>query len=118
MWEISSRHPPFLKFENDYDLAMKTINGMRPKIVPGTPSDYKLMEQCWDANPTKRPDIYHGQKTQPKKYTYNTMKLNQYTYTTNEDEINNNSNLHSKEQDNLEIPDDKMDIKLKRRLFI
>ncbi|EXX69571.1 hypothetical protein RirG_094850 [Rhizophagus irregularis DAOM 197198w] len=37
---------------------MNIINGMRPKIVPGTPLEYKkLMEQCWDADSTKRPDI-------------------------------------------------------------
>ncbi|RGB42769.1 kinase-like domain-containing protein, partial [Rhizophagus diaphanus] len=58
MWEISSGQPPFINFENDYELALKIINGMRPKIVPGTPLEYKeLMEQCWDAYPEKRPDI-------------------------------------------------------------
>ncbi|POG69986.1 kinase-like domain-containing protein [Rhizophagus irregularis DAOM 181602=DAOM 197198] len=58
MWEISSGQPPFINFENDYYLAMNIINGMRPKIVPGTPLEYKkLMEQCWDADTTKRPDI-------------------------------------------------------------
>ncbi|GBB85147.1 hypothetical protein RclHR1_01170031 [Rhizophagus clarus] len=58
MWEISSGQPPFINFENDYELALRIINGMRPKIVPGTPLEYKkLMEQCWDADPTKRPDI-------------------------------------------------------------
>uniref|UniRef100_U9T9Y8 Protein kinase domain-containing protein n=1 Tax=Rhizophagus irregularis (strain DAOM 181602 / DAOM 197198 / MUCL 43194) TaxID=747089 RepID=U9T9Y8_RHIID len=58
MWEISSGQPPFIN-KHDYDLAIKIINGMRPKIIPGTPLEYKeLMEQCWDANPTKRPDIY------------------------------------------------------------
>ncbi|RGB28646.1 kinase-like domain-containing protein [Rhizophagus diaphanus] len=58
MWEISSGQPPFIK-KHDYDLAIKIINGMRPKIIPGTPLKYKeLMEQCWDANPMKRPDIY------------------------------------------------------------
>ncbi|CAI2200302.1 18627_t:CDS:1, partial [Funneliformis geosporum] len=32
-------------------------NGMRPNIVSGTPLEYKkLMVQCWDADPLKRPD--------------------------------------------------------------
>ncbi|PKK76377.1 kinase-like protein, partial [Rhizophagus irregularis] len=58
MWEISSGQPPFIN-KHDYDLAIKIINGMRPKIIPGTPLEYKeLMEQCWDADATKRPDIY------------------------------------------------------------
>ncbi len=57
MWEISSGQSPFAGFDHDYDLAKKIINGMRPKIVSGTPLEYeKLMEQCWDANPSKRPD--------------------------------------------------------------
>src|SRR3954453_4326869 len=57
MWEISSGQPPFINYENDYDLAMKIINGMRPKIVPETPLEYKkLMEQCWDANSENRPN--------------------------------------------------------------
>ncbi|POG62458.1 kinase-like domain-containing protein [Rhizophagus irregularis DAOM 181602=DAOM 197198] len=58
MWEISSGQPPFINYEHNYDLAMYIINGIRPKIVSGTPLEYKnLMEQCWDANPSNRPDI-------------------------------------------------------------
>ncbi|POG81494.1 hypothetical protein GLOIN_2v70208 [Rhizophagus irregularis DAOM 181602=DAOM 197198] len=58
MWEISSGQLPFINYEHNYDLAMKIINGMRPKIVPETPLEYKkLMEQCWDADSTKRPNI-------------------------------------------------------------
>jgi serine/threonine protein kinase len=58
MWEISSGQPPFV-YKHDYDLAIKIINGMRPRIIPGTPLEYKeLMKQCWDANPTKRPDVF------------------------------------------------------------
>ncbi|RGB40022.1 kinase-like domain-containing protein [Rhizophagus diaphanus] len=58
MWEISSGQPPFINYEHDYELAMNIINGIRPKIVPGTPLEYKnLMVQCWDADPLKRFDI-------------------------------------------------------------
>ncbi|POG74079.1 kinase-like domain-containing protein [Rhizophagus irregularis DAOM 181602=DAOM 197198] len=57
MWEISSGQPPFINHEHDYDLVMNIINGIRPKIVLGTPTEYKnFMEQCWDADPSKRPD--------------------------------------------------------------
>ncbi|RIA91955.1 kinase-like domain-containing protein [Glomus cerebriforme] len=57
MWEITSGQPPFAIKHND-ELAMRIVNGMRPKIIPGTPTEYKkLMKQCWDANPTKRPNM-------------------------------------------------------------
>jgi serine/threonine protein kinase len=58
MWEISSEHPPFVNYKHDYDLAINIINGVRPKILPGIPLEYKeLMVQCWDANPNIRPKI-------------------------------------------------------------
>src|SRR5204863_4622061 len=57
MWEISSGQPPFINYEHDYNLAMNIINGISPKIVSGTPLEYKsLMKQCSDADPLKRPD--------------------------------------------------------------
>ncbi|EXX62303.1 polo kinase CDC5 [Rhizophagus irregularis DAOM 197198w] len=59
MWEISSGQPPFFNYDHDYELAMHIVNGIRPKIVPGTPLEYKnLMKQCWDADPSNRPDSY------------------------------------------------------------
>ncbi|RGB33859.1 kinase-like domain-containing protein, partial [Rhizophagus diaphanus] len=61
MWEISSGQPPFNdhNYRNDLGLTLDiVIHGIRPEIVPGTPPKYKkLMEQCWDADPSKRPDI-------------------------------------------------------------
>ncbi len=58
MWEVSSGQPPFAGVDHNYDLAMKIINGMRPKTIPGTPLEYeKLMKQCWDADPSKRLNI-------------------------------------------------------------
>jgi serine/threonine protein kinase len=59
MWEISSGQPPFSDCKHDFDFVMNIINGMRPKIVPGTPIEYQnLMEQCWDADPSKRLDSH------------------------------------------------------------
>ena len=57
MWEISSGQIPFSNYEHDYYLAMNIINGIRPRIILGTPPEYeRLMKQCWDADPLKRPD--------------------------------------------------------------
>src|SRR5205814_1110065 len=57
MWEISSGQPPFSNYKHDFDFAMNIINGIRPKVVSGTPKEYQsLMEQCWDADPLKRPN--------------------------------------------------------------
>src|SRR5438034_8658838 len=88
MWEISSGKPPFSNYENDYYLATNIINGIRPRIVSGTPLEYEsLMKQCWDANPSKRPDIttlwqkireiYHNISNEsPQLETSNNLEMN------------------------------------------
>ncbi|PKY33760.1 hypothetical protein RhiirB3_452927 [Rhizophagus irregularis] len=48
---------------NHRDLHSGNILYSQPKIVPGTPLEYKnSMVQCWDADPLKRPDIYTFEK--------------------------------------------------------
>ncbi|GES80085.1 kinase-like domain-containing protein [Rhizophagus clarus] len=103
MWEISSGQPPFINYEHDYDLAINIINGIRPKIVLGTPIEYKnLMEQCWDADPSKRPDheeltkireinLYYQNMTDEsfQQETFNNMESNETNNLTN----NTNSRL-------------------------
>jgi serine/threonine protein kinase len=57
MWEISSRQPPFINYEYDYYLMGEICKGERPNIRTEIPSKYKeLMQQCWDADPLKRPN--------------------------------------------------------------
>src|ERR1051325_9407276 len=92
MWEISSGQPPFFN-KHPYDLVIKIINGMRPKIVPGTPLEYKeLMEQCWDADPTKRPDI----ETLDRKME----KMKRLSYLNEDRQINNSTNTNNNLQFN------------------
>jgi serine/threonine protein kinase len=90
MWEISSGQPPFANYKHDdYHLAIKILNGLRPKIMPETPLEYKeLMEQCWDADPTKRPDIDY---LYDKIFEMNEMKKKSFYLDENKvKQINNN----------------------------
>jgi hypothetical protein len=39
LWEISSGHPPFEGMEQ-YALMLKTLQGIREKPIPDTPTEY------------------------------------------------------------------------------
>src|SRR5581483_1901194 len=56
MWEMTSGIPVFNNVPHDFNLSLKICEGLRPKIVEGTEIEYaKLMERCWNSDPTKRP---------------------------------------------------------------
>ena len=68
---------------------------MRPKIVSGTPLEYReLMEQCWDADPTKRPDIVS--------LNHKMRKMNRINYQNEEQQTNNSTNINSNPQINTD----------------
>ncbi|CAB4420781.1 unnamed protein product [Rhizophagus irregularis] len=95
MWEVSSGQPPFNNYEHDYDLAINIVNGIRPKIVPGTPLEYKnLMKQCWDADPSKRPNSYTLQGKMKDINLFYQSKSNE-SLTTQPEENNNNFEMEN-----------------------
>ena len=84
------------------------IDGMRPKAISGIPSEYKdLMEQCWDADPTKRPDIdtlkdkmcsmrnSYYQNDNNDQLIFNSTNINNLQSNANSSSINSNSNSTS-----------------------
>ncbi|GES89368.1 kinase-like domain-containing protein [Rhizophagus clarus] len=93
MWEISSCRPPFTDRKHDYDLITNILHGLRPKIVPGTPLEYSsLIKQCWDNDPSKRPDIctirhkiieisksYQNMPDEPLQSSYSDLKMDKYS---------------------------------------
>ncbi|RIA91440.1 kinase-like domain-containing protein [Glomus cerebriforme] len=57
MWELTSNKPPFSNKRHDKMLALAIYNGLRPTIIEGTPDFYaNIMKQCWNSDPSQRPD--------------------------------------------------------------
>ncbi|GBB95591.1 hypothetical protein RclHR1_02570025 [Rhizophagus clarus] len=60
LWQISSGREPFKDKGFDYDLRLViSINdGLREKIIDGTPVEYsELYTECWKGEPDERPDM-------------------------------------------------------------
>ncbi|GBC11176.2 kinase-like domain-containing protein [Rhizophagus irregularis DAOM 181602=DAOM 197198] len=68
------------------------INGVRPRIVPGTPLEYEnLIKQCWDADSLKRPNI--------NTLLYEISEINaSFQNVSNESQANNNLNKSNLEK--------------------
>src|SRR2546429_4858254 len=70
------------------------MDGMRPKEKSEIPLEYKkLMKQCWDANPSKRPDIKFLEKKI--KELNKRYHMAEDHIDLNQKEIQNNDNLSS-----------------------
>src|ERR1043166_4432180 len=66
MWELITGRMPFWDQNNDIKLIIKICENFRPPIIENAPKGYaELMQECWDANPEKRPtaiDIHNELK--------------------------------------------------------
>lgn len=55
MWELYTKQTPFSDV-NAFEIPIAVIRGDRPPIPKEMPKDYaKLMKQCWNGKPSKRP---------------------------------------------------------------
>ncbi|CAB4379819.1 unnamed protein product [Rhizophagus irregularis] len=92
LWEISSGRKPFYIEDEPYDidLVMEISGGLRETIVPNTPTDYvKLYEECWDSEPSKRPNMEEVVKRlktniQSDEPPHNNNRRNSFNSTTSE----------------------------------
>ncbi len=56
MWEFMTGRRPFWDKVHDMELIIEICDGLRPPIVINAPEGYiKLMQECWDPDPLKRP---------------------------------------------------------------
>ncbi|CAI2174618.1 2055_t:CDS:1 [Funneliformis geosporum] len=58
MWELMVGRSPFWDRDYDTSLIIDICDHNRPPIVTNAPEGYiKLMQDCWDSDPNKRPTI-------------------------------------------------------------
>src|SRR6266542_3499305 len=65
MWELMTGRKPFWDRNDntDLDLIIKICDGLRPPIVTNAPENYiKLMQECWNSDPNKRPTAFNTYK--------------------------------------------------------
>lgn len=91
MWELFSGYPPFDDRAHDSNLVVDICEkGLRPPILPDMPDDYaRIMQRCWDGDPSKRPtieELFDFSRVKVCK-VYNGKKLNNQ-----DDNIGSNSN--------------------------
>jgi serine/threonine protein kinase len=59
MWMLSAGVRPYYDRPHDKKLIQEICSGLRPSVVNGTPPVFfRLMLQCLDTNPSKRPTAY------------------------------------------------------------
>ncbi|KAF0386543.1 kinase-like protein [Gigaspora margarita] len=57
LWEISSGRPPFPYIDTEFKLAFHILKGNREESIEDSPTQYiKLYKQCWDNDPSNRPE--------------------------------------------------------------
>ncbi|GBB87505.1 hypothetical protein RclHR1_00140009 [Rhizophagus clarus] len=84
-YEICTGLPPYHDISHDEFLAMKICQGLRPKCNYKIPQlIFDMINQCWDANPLKRPkanelsdslnDLYRVTRNELNRTIYNQIK--------------------------------------------
>ncbi|UZO20470.1 uncharacterized protein OCT59_012894 [Rhizophagus irregularis] len=119
MWEVSSGRPPFINYEHDYDLAMNIVNAFHSNksydfYIPNNIDDFnkssskknitsKISTIFKDSSKRLSNIFKRSSKNDDYKVESRIKKL--HINDNDEDEAHNNPNLHSEEQDELELPE-------------
>lgn len=61
-WCLFTQKQPFYNLTNGEDIVNFVTSGGRPKLPKGFPKTCELIEKCWDADSTKRPNFIRVSK--------------------------------------------------------